>query len=692
MPDIADSPETTASIAIGETFTSTFETVADGDFIRIDVEGGQWVTLTGDAIGTYTDTEFVLSVRGERGNVVVSDSNALFPNQNPEVTFFVPENTTYFVRVSGFRNQVNAEYEITATQGASPILDYITWGTTWPDSEITYYFAETESFDDSSGIASDGWTTYEKEQFRLAMGAIAAVTSLTFTEVFDPEDADLRLIVDEDDFATVFEDDNILGFFNTPDFNGQNSGVFNANGYGWDRTPGGGLERGGYGYSTIMHELLHGLGLAHPHDNGGRSLVWLDVIEPFDDFGWFDMNQGVYTTMSYNTGFPTEADAFAELIVDFGFEAGPMAWDIAALQALYGANTTTGAGDDIYDLVNVNGSGTAWEAIWDVGGTDTLRHSGPDSAILDLRPATLQYQIGGGGFVSWVDGIFGGYTIAAGVIIENAIGGDGDDLIIGNGVANELNGNGGADLIFGGAGDDSIFGNDGNDELFGGLGNDLILGGDGSDQSFGGIGNDELDGGLGDDQSFGGAGNDEIADSDGANVLHGGGGNDTLTNTSSSASTLIGGDGEDILQGGAGNDTLMGGRGRDSLDGGDGADELDGGMHADTLTGGLGSDIFVFSYVSDSYAGDGNRDTITDFTAGEDLIDLNSIDANVSLAGDQSFSFVGAAEFTGTPGQVRYEVSGDDIIVQIDRNGDGLEEMEIVLQGQPGVSATDFIL
>ena len=38
---------------------------------------------------------------------------------------------------------------------------------------------------------------------------------------------------------------------------------------------------------------------------------------------------------------------------------------------------------------------------------------------LDLRAATLVYNQGGGGYISWVDGVHAGFTIAAGVDIEN---------------------------------------------------------------------------------------------------------------------------------------------------------------------------------------------------------------------------------------------------------------------------------
>jgi Ca2+-binding RTX toxin-like protein len=113
-------------------------------------------------------------------------------------------------------------------------------------------------------------------------------------------------------------------------------------------------------------------------------------------------------------------------------------------------------------------------------------------------------------------------------IIENALGGFGDDTIIGNSEDNILVGNGGNDTVRGGDGDDRIFGRDGNDILKGGDDNDLLEGNQGDDKLEGQDGDDILEGGDGDD-------------------------------------ILKGGEGDDILEGGAGNDLLKGGEGDDTF-------------------------------------------------------------------------------------------------------------------------------
>lgn len=86
------------------------------------------------------------------------------------------------------------------------------------------------------------------------------------------------------------------------------------------------------------------------------------------------------------------------------------------------------------------------------------------------------------GFLSRINGIYGGITIANGVIIENASGGSGNDTIYGNSSSNRLDG---------GNGNDKIYGGEGGDTIIGGAGNDLIEGGGGADLIDGGLGTDE---------------------------------------------------------------------------------------------------------------------------------------------------------------------------------------------------------
>ena len=89
------------------------------------------------------------------------------------------------------------------------------------------------------------------------------------------------------------------------------------------------------------------------------------------------------------------------------------------------------------------------------------------------------------------------------------------------------------------------------------------------------------------------------------------------------------------MLGGEDNDVLFGGQGTDTLAGGGGDDTIAGNRDDDVLTGNGGDDRFVFN------PGDG-RDRITDFTAGDDDIDLSlwSFDNFSDFQSDVSTSVV----------------------------------------------------
>ncbi|NBN77628.1 DUF4214 domain-containing protein [Microvirga tunisiensis] len=100
-------------------------------------------------------------------------------------------------------------------------------------------------------------------------------------------------------------------------------------------------------------------------------------------------------------------------------------------------------------------------------------------------------------------------------------------------------------------------------------------------------------------------------------ALTGGSNDDTLTGSAQA----------DILKGGAGKDTILGGNGNDTIEGGDGNDTITGGVGADTLTGGAGADTFTFTTLAHSLVA--AADSIKDFVAGTDKIDVTTVPAAV---------------------------------------------------------------
>jgi serralysin len=200
-----------------------------------------------------------------------------------------------------------------------------------------------------------------------------------------------------------------------------------------------------------------------------------------------ELNQGVWTTMSYNNGYK---ETPVLILGSYGYQASPMAFDIAAIQYLYGANYSFHNGPDTYVLPSSNTSGTSYTSIWDTAGIDTISADVLviNSATIDLREAPLT-GANAGGYISYANikdpGFFwdsekrisGGFTIANGVRIENAIGSPGKDKIIGNDLNNDLSGKSGDDILYGGKGNDTLNGESGTNILNGGEGNDVLVGG-----------------------------------------------------------------------------------------------------------------------------------------------------------------------------------------------------------------------
>ncbi|PUB14845.1 M10 family metallopeptidase [Yoonia sediminilitoris] len=690
MSDIPANAATTATLGFDRAVSGRLDYSGDRDWFRIDVAAGDWVKVTQRAAGSDPLEDSMIRVYDADGRLITADDelNTSTSNTDGAVTFGGGAGGTYFIEAASYRNYYSGDYKLSADLVNAPSgnpVEALDSGTQRSDSNITVHFVtggQRAKFgyltgDTQDDIRSEGWSSYEKSRFMSALDTITAVTNLTFTQTTD-KNADFQVVLDTNEL----NNSGLLGYFYLPSGTRASVGVFNGNGLGWDDYAGGGLEAGGLGFSTIVHEVLHGLGLTHPHDSDA-AIPGVDT--PFRDLGANGLNQGIFTAMTYNSGYadqPTYSNRS-------GYESGPMALDIAALQDLYGANTSTATGNNTYVLPDL-GDTYRWQAIWDAGGNDTMRYDGARDSIIDLRAASLTYDIGGGGFVSHAGGITGGFTIANGVTIENAVGGIGDDRLIGNSAANTLSGGAGDDDLRGGAGNDTLNGGADNDRLSGGTGRDTIDAGSGNDVASGGAQDDLIIGGAGNDQLTGNSGDDVISAASGANTILGRGGADRLTG-GTGQDRIEGGSGADVIDGQGADDTVIGGRGDDTIDGGDGDDVIKGGMGADLLIGGLGADRFVFDFVTDSAPNSALRDAISDFAQGQDKIDLSAIDADRSAVGDQLFVFVGTDAFDAA-GQLRLDEQAGDTIVQLDRDGDGFADMEVLITGITGLTSEDFIL
>jgi serralysin len=293
---------------------------------------------------------------------------------------------------------------------------------------------------------------------------------------------------------------------NDPQANGSN---------GW-------LDFGGYGMTTLVHELGHSIGLSHP----GAYNFGPGFAVTYGNGAEYAQDSKQYSIMSYWSDRETNALVTTWNVFLAGQPQTPMVHDIYTIQQIYGADTTTRATDTVYgfnstagrDVFDFTKNPYPMLSIYDAGGNDTIDlsgftagqfvdlHAGSFSSIggapaslaqtnadraqwnadSDSQPGDPYYlapesQADYNNLVSTrlpiiegritattgVSGIsateFSNFSIAYGTTVENATGGSARDLLWGNAVANVLKGMGGNDVIDGYEGADTYIGGSGND-------------------------------------------------------------------------------------------------------------------------------------------------------------------------------------------------------------------------------------
>jgi Ca2+-binding RTX toxin-like protein len=436
--------------------------------------------------------------------------------------------------------------------------------------------------------------------------------------------------------------ENVIGGFGADNITGSDGNNFLDGGFGND------VIRGELGNDTISG----GFGTNDLRGDGGIDTV---------DFRFLGSSNGA--TINLATGVSTFASGSSTIV---GFE-----------------NVLGGAASD-----SITGTGEANRLEGFAGNDTILAGDGNDTLIGGLGADSLNgeggidlidYSYALGGTINLITGVadFGPADVDSLALIENVLGSQGRDTIIGNALSNRLDG---------GRSNDSIRGEGGNDVLFGGLGADTLDGG---------IGNDFLDGGTGNDRLIGGANNDiYVVDSTGDVVVESAGqGVDTIRTTLATFS-LVGLQVENLsggtaiafnFTGNAFNNVITGNTFADRLNGAAGNDILIGGAGNDTLTGGIGQDAFKFGSPTEG------TDVITDFLSGTDRIQARS-----STFAGLALGTLAAGNFRlsgqALPAAPVFIYDGTTGILSFDANGSGAGGLSTLatLTGLPSLVASDI--
>lgn len=353
------------------------------------------------------------------------------------------------------------------------------------------------------------------------------------------------------------------------------------------------------GFTTILHEVMHSLGLKHPHDQDTDDHHHEEEDEHEHDSRVLSgiEDTTMLTLMSYKWDIND-------------FSTNLRMYDLATLHYRYGVNANARKTDDLYSFKTFNPKSPDGDIyIWDGAGNDTFNASNAnDKVYINLKPGSWIYigqradkfaisnkntftesdYFNDRNFThtsNYLQNMFNTlhptYTlndtqafIGYGTVIENAVGTAFDDTLIGNDVDNRLEGGKGNDRLEGLNGNDVLNGDEGNDTMIGGNGNDAYFVDSQQD-----VVTEEKNGGT--DTVYSTISLTQAPSN--VEIFR-------LLGTEELSIDATGTDDAVRIYGNKGNNLLVGGRGNDLLDGGEGAD---------VLRGGEGDDVYYIDHPDD---------------------------------------------------------------------------------------------
>ena len=247
-------------------------------------------------------------------------------------------------------------------------------------------------------------------------------------------------------------------------------------------------------FNTIIHEMGHAFGLKHGHDSSFNGAL----APQYDD--------NEFSVMTYASYFGANTEG-ATAAIPGSAPQSYMMFDIAALQAYYGANFSKVGSSATYtwdangqEYINgqvapdtgVTATHKIFSTVWTEGATTTYNLSNfSDNQVDDLRPGhwltfsysqladlnsqappgTPQFQAQGNIYNTLL------YHNNTDSEITSLVTGSGNDTLIGNDRNDTLNAGAGNDTIIAGTGDDIMIGGPGADSIHFHFGNGILSSG-----------------------------------------------------------------------------------------------------------------------------------------------------------------------------------------------------------------------